>query len=125
MASPTREDNLIVPTSIHWTCDDVANWIEEIGFPQYRLCFTNNLIDGRKLVLMDASNLPKLGVTDFDHILFIASSVRDLLNIEKPFWNRSIADPASSPMENYLQIKSRTGPSLDKLSYSQFLRRGY
>ncbi|XP_002120831.2 sterile alpha motif domain-containing protein 15-like [Ciona intestinalis] len=125
MASPNREDNLLVPTSIHWTCDDVANWIEEIGFPQYRLCFTNNLIDGRKLILMDASNLPKLGVTDFDHILFISSSVRDLLNIEKPFWNRSIADPASSPMGNYLQIKSRTGPTLDKLSYSQFLRRGY
>uniref|UniRef100_H2Y9D8 SAM domain-containing protein n=1 Tax=Ciona savignyi TaxID=51511 RepID=H2Y9D8_CIOSA len=117
--------NLLVPTCIHWSCDDVANWIEEIGFPQYRLCFTTNLIDGRKFILINASNLPKLGITDFDHILFIAASVRDSLGIEKPYWNRSIADPASSPMGSFLDIKSRTGPTIDKLTYSQFIRGVY
>ena len=49
-----REEDLLVPTCIHWTIEDVANWVEEIGFPQYRDCFESNLIDGRKLVLANA-----------------------------------------------------------------------
>ena len=53
MASLTESD-LLVPTCIHWTTEDVANWIEEIGFPQYRDCFESNLINGRKLVLATA-----------------------------------------------------------------------
>nr|CAB3265851.1 sterile alpha motif domain-containing protein 15-like [Phallusia mammillata] len=122
MASPVKEEDLLVPTCIHWTTDDVANWIEELGFPQYRNCFTTNLINGRKLVLVNSSLLPRLGITDFDHILFISSNVRQLLGLEKPFWNRSIADPPNTPMGSYLDKISRTGPSVEKLTYSQFLR---
>ncbi|CAK8683385.1 sterile alpha motif domain-containing protein 15-like [Clavelina lepadiformis] len=125
MASPlgVKEHDLLVPTSIHWSLDDVANWVEEIGFPQYRECFTSNLIDGRKMILVNSSNLPRMGVTDFDHILFITSSVRELLGIGKPFWNRSIADSTNTPMGLFLENKSRTGPSIDKMTFSQFLRR--
>ena len=56
MASPlgVKEHDLLVPTSIHWSLDDVANWVEEIGFPQYRECFTSNLIDGRKMILVNS-----------------------------------------------------------------------
>jgi len=119
----SKEEDYLVPTSIHWAIDDVANWIEEIGFPQYRSCITSNLIDGRKLVIMDSSNLPRIGITDFDHILFITASIRSLLGIEDPFWNVSVADTSGSTMKMYLEKKSRTGPSLNKLKYSDFLKR--
>jgi len=54
MASPVAEEDLLVPTCIHWSVSDVANWIEELGFPQYRECFSSNLIDGRKLYCVDS-----------------------------------------------------------------------
>jgi len=69
------------------------------------------------------SVLPRLGVTDFDHVRFITSNVRQLLGIEKLAWNRSIADAINTPMGMYLEKKSRTGPSTDNLTYSQFLKR--
>lgn len=121
MASPSKEEDLLVPTCIHWTCEDVANWIEELGFPQYRECFRTNLIDGRKLILADASHLPNIGVIDFDHIKFIAASVRDLLGLEVPYWNRSISIPPRTPMGMFLERKSRTGKKIDELLYSEHL----
>ena len=54
MSGNFKEADLLVPTCIHWTTEDVANWIEEIGFPQYRDCFESNMINGRKLVLANA-----------------------------------------------------------------------
>jgi len=54
MTSNIKETDLLVPTCIHWTIEDVSNWIEEIGFPQYRECFESNMINGRKLALANA-----------------------------------------------------------------------
>ncbi|KAJ0061250.1 hypothetical protein NL108_013916, partial [Boleophthalmus pectinirostris] len=31
-------------------------------------CFTENFISGRKLIHVNCSNLPKLGITDFNHM---------------------------------------------------------
>lgn len=31
-------------------------------------CFKDNLVNGRKLINVDASSLPRLGVNDFEHI---------------------------------------------------------
>ena len=64
-----------------------------------------------------------MGIVDFDHILFITSSVRKLLGIKLLPWNTSIADPSKTPMGAFLQLKSRTGPNIDKITYSQFLKR--
>ena len=64
-----------------------------------------------------------MGVTDFDHILFITSNVRKVLGLELQPWNVSIADPPNTPMGTYLEVKSRTGPSIDKLSYAHFLKQ--
>ncbi|XP_039254401.2 sterile alpha motif domain-containing protein 15-like [Styela clava] len=122
MATPVKEEDLLVPTSIHWTIEDVTNWIEEIGFPQYRECFRTNLVNGRKLILADASHLPQLGVTNFEHIKFISASVRDLLGLEAPYWNRSVSLPPRTPMGMFLERKSRTGEYIDGLLYSQHLK---
>lgn len=31
----------------------------------YKACFTDNLINGRKLIHVNCSNMPRLGITDF------------------------------------------------------------
>ena len=33
-----------------------------------QLCFSDNLINGRKLITLDASSMPRTGITDFEHI---------------------------------------------------------
>uniref|UniRef100_A0ABM5FB00 Sterile alpha motif domain-containing protein 15 isoform X3 n=1 Tax=Pogona vitticeps TaxID=103695 RepID=A0ABM5FB00_9SAUR len=54
-----------------WSPEEVAEWIEALGFPQYKECFTANFISGRKLIHVNCSNLPQIGITDFEHMKFI------------------------------------------------------
>ncbi|KAF7690308.1 sterile alpha motif domain-containing protein 15-like isoform X2 [Silurus meridionalis] len=97
---------------LQWSCQDVAKWIESIGFPQYTACFTENFITGRKLIYVNCCNLPRLGITDFRHMQEISAHVRVLLGITEPLWSRSIVDPPRDDMGMYLEVKSRTGKKL-------------
>ncbi|CAH1263606.1 sterile alpha motif domain-containing protein 15-like [Branchiostoma lanceolatum] len=117
-----REIEMAVPNCLHWSCEDVADWIEQLGFPQYRECFTTNLINGRKLIQADCSSLPRLGITDFEHMKLIARSVRELLGIEEPRWDRSISLHPREPMGMFLERKSNTGRKADNLTYAGFLK---
>ncbi|KAK3750642.1 hypothetical protein QZH41_012832, partial [Actinostola sp. cb2023] len=56
------------PSCLKWSVEDVADWIEYLGFQQYRRPFSDNLVNGRRLIDIDASAMPQLGITDFDHI---------------------------------------------------------
>ncbi|XP_019662648.1 sterile alpha motif domain-containing protein 15 isoform X2 [Ailuropoda melanoleuca] len=51
---------------LKWSPEKVAEWISELGFPQYKECFTTNFICGRKLIHVNCSNLPQMGITDFE-----------------------------------------------------------
>ncbi|PIK35845.1 putative sterile alpha motif domain-containing protein 15-like [Apostichopus japonicus] len=108
------------PPCLYWNCEQVADWIESLGLPQYRECFTTNLVDGRKLILADGSHLPQLGITDFEHIKFISGSVRELLGIEDPKWNRTIAIPHREPMGMFLERKSITGQRANELTFEKY-----
>ncbi|XP_013418295.1 sterile alpha motif domain-containing protein 15-like [Lingula anatina] len=110
-----------IPSCQQWTCEQVGKWIEELGFPQYKDCFVSNLIDGKKLILISASALPKIGITDFEHIKFISGSIRQLLTIEHPNWSRSISLPPRETLGMYLERKSKTGEKADELTYKRFL----
>ncbi|XP_061667739.1 sterile alpha motif domain-containing protein 15-like [Syngnathoides biaculeatus] len=106
---------------LQWTCEDVARWIESIGFPQYTLCFTENCVTGRKLIFVDCAHMPRLGITDFKHMQAIAARVRELLGIGEVLWSRSIADPPRDPEGLFLEMKSRTGVKTDELTPQQLL----
>ncbi|XP_072021642.1 sterile alpha motif domain-containing protein 15-like [Amphiura filiformis] len=108
------------PACLSWSCEQVANWVAQLGFPQYKECFTRNLIDGRKLILIDASHLPQLGITDFKHIQFISQCVRQMLEIEDPDWSRSISLPHREPLGMYLERKSITGYKADNLTFNKY-----
>ncbi|XP_051951649.1 sterile alpha motif domain-containing protein 15-like [Xyrauchen texanus] len=104
-----------------WSCQDVAHWIETIGFPQYKACFSENFITGRKLIYVNCFYLPRLGITDFQHMKVISARVRDLLGVSEPLWSRSVADPPHDDITVFLQVKSRTGQNTESLDYERFL----
>ncbi|KAJ6661237.1 hypothetical protein lerEdw1_015374 [Lerista edwardsae] len=148
------------PPHLAWTPEDVADWIERMGFPQYKVgnwlakvqipissllngilnsfillmeylhaweddqeCFTENFISGRKLIFVTCSNLPQMGITDFEHMKEIARLVRELLQIEEPLFARSIALPHRDNLGLFLEQKSRTGVRSDALTYPQFIQK--
>ncbi|XP_061467853.1 sterile alpha motif domain-containing protein 15 isoform X2 [Rhineura floridana] len=113
---------LIGPSYLAWTPEEVAEWIEALGFPQYKECFTANFISGRKLIHVNCSNLPQIGITDFEHMKEVSRYVRELLEIEEPLFVRSIALPPRDNMGLFLEQKSRTGTRSDALAYSQFIK---
>ncbi|CAN9507697.1 unnamed protein product [Ophioblennius macclurei] len=106
---------------LQWDCREVARWIESIGFPQYKACFTENHITGRKLIYVNCVNLPRLGVTHFKDMQVISACVRELLGITEALWSRSIADPRRDTVGLFLERKSRTGDQADNLTWQQFL----
>ncbi|XP_078263114.1 sterile alpha motif domain-containing protein 15-like isoform X2 [Rhinoraja longicauda] len=59
---------LQVPISQNWDERFVAKWIAKLGFPQYQDCFLSNGITGRKLIFVNGSTLPRIGITDFEHM---------------------------------------------------------
>ncbi|KAL2082157.1 hypothetical protein ACEWY4_021975 [Coilia grayii] len=107
---------------LQWDCKDVAKWIESLGYPHYRACFTENAITGRKLIHVNCRNLPKLGITDFEDMKAISAHVRKLLGVSEPVWSRSLAEFHRDDMGLFLERKSRTGECADVLTFNQFLR---
>ncbi|BFZ16946.1 hypothetical protein BsWGS_19985 [Bradybaena similaris] len=112
-----------VPAALYWTTEHVADWIEELGFPQYKDCILTNLINGRKLSCLHASSFPKIGITDFEHIKTIAKNVRELIYLEEPFWNRSIATPPKNNLGMYLELKTCTGKNIDTTTFKEMYQR--
>ncbi|KAG8562025.1 hypothetical protein GDO81_015564 [Engystomops pustulosus] len=110
-----------VPMCLRWSCRDVGGWIRRKGFPQYEACFTENGINGRKLIHVTCSTLPQIGVTDFEDMKVITQLLRDLLEVTEPSWNRSISLPYRDNMGLFLEQKSQTGHNHDLLTYKQFI----
>ncbi|XP_048217967.1 sterile alpha motif domain-containing protein 15 [Perognathus longimembris pacificus] len=105
-----------------WSPETVADWIGYLGFPQYKECFTTNFISGRKLIHVNCSNLPQMGITDFEDMQIISSHVRDLLKIEEPLFSRSIRLPRRDNIGLFLEQKSHTGVKSDSLTFSEFVK---
>ncbi|XP_072895577.1 uncharacterized protein [Hemitrygon akajei] len=84
---------LEVPLSQDWQERHVAHWIEKVGFPQYMDCFISNRISGRKLIFVNCSTLPNIGITDFEHM---KGSFEDLdLELHADFGSLRERDPLS------------------------------
>lgn len=82
-------------------------------------CFVSNFVAGKDLPTVNASKLPKLGVTDHKHIGVISKAIRDKFGLLEPDWGRSVADVMWSPQnslegcaEGYGQGNTRA-PAID------------
>ncbi|XP_071039067.1 sterile alpha motif domain-containing protein 15-like [Parasteatoda tepidariorum] len=114
--------DLELPPCIQWSAAEVASWIENLGFPQYKECFESNFITGRKLILIEASHLPKMGVTDFEDIKSITAAIRKLLNTRYIGYFRNLSMTPREPWALFLEKHSRTGEKVANLKYSNFLK---
>ncbi|XP_075609915.1 sterile alpha motif domain-containing protein 15 isoform X2 [Balearica regulorum gibbericeps] len=61
----------------------------------------------------------QLGFPQYEEI---SRHVRELLGIEEPLFNRSIALPYRDSMGLFLERKSRSGKKADALTFSQFIQ---
>ncbi|KAL1789845.1 sterile alpha motif domain-containing protein 15 [Sigmodon hispidus] len=107
---------------LKWSPEKVAEWISELGFPQYKECFTANFINGRKLIFVNCCNLPQMGITDFEDMKTISHHVRELLGIEEPLFTRSISLPYRDNVGLFLEQKGHSGVQSDSLTLSKFVK---
>ncbi|KAF6017471.1 SAMD15 [Bugula neritina] len=111
-----------VPPCLYWSVEQVSEWVaSELGLEEYKECFEKNKVDGRMLVFVTSSTLPQIGVTDFEHIKIISRGVRDILQLEDPFWNRSISLPPRDQKGMYIESKAVRGQHADGLTYQLYL----
>ncbi|XP_066197636.1 sterile alpha motif domain-containing protein 15 isoform X1 [Saccopteryx leptura] len=107
---------------LKWNPEKVAEWISNLGFPQYKECFTTNFISGRKLIHVNCSNLPQMGITDFEDMKVISRHTRELLGIEEPLFKRCISLPYRDNIGLFLEQKCHTGLKSDSLTLSEFVQ---
>ncbi|XP_029092989.1 sterile alpha motif domain-containing protein 15 [Monodon monoceros] len=107
---------------LEWSPEKVAEWICQLGFPQYKECFTTNFISGRKLIHVNCSNLPQMGITDFEDMKVISQHTRELLGIEEPLFTRSISLPYRDNIGLFLEQKCHSGVKYDSLTLSEFVQ---
>ncbi|KAM5273591.1 sterile alpha motif domain-containing protein 15 [Ctenodactylus gundi] len=107
---------------LKWCPKKVAEWISQLGFPQYEECFTTNFINGQKLIHVNCSNLPQMGITDFEDMKVISRHTRELLGIEEPLFSRSIRLPYRDNIGLFLEQKSRSGVKSDSLTLPEFVQ---
>ncbi|KAB0389917.1 hypothetical protein E2I00_018441, partial [Balaenoptera physalus] len=107
---------------LEWSPEKVAEWICQLGFPQYKECFTTNFISGRKLIHVNCSNLPQMGITDFEDMKVISQHTRELLGIEEPLFTRSISLPYRDNTGLFLEQKCHSGVKSDSLTLSEFVQ---
>ena len=111
-----------IPLCQKWTAEQVEEFITWLGFPQYVRCFRDNYIDGNRLINIDTSTLPKIGITDFEHIKTISTAISTFLGIESEQWDRSITLCDREPLSHYLKRKAFTGPKSNDLTFKDHLR---
>ncbi|XP_053457117.1 sterile alpha motif domain-containing protein 15 [Nycticebus coucang] len=107
---------------LDWDPEKVAEWISQLGFPQYKECFIANFISGRKLIHVNCSNLPQIGITDFEDMKVISRHARELLGIEEPLFKRSICLPYRDNIGLFLEQKGHTGIKSDSLTLPEFVK---
>ncbi|XP_033735291.1 sterile alpha motif domain-containing protein 15-like [Pecten maximus] len=110
-----------IPDCIYWNEQQVANWIEEQGFPQYKQSFLTNFVTGRKLIVIDTSALPSMGVTDFDEMKRLTKLIRDLIRVPKIHPKPEVA--MRNPRVAYLEMKRRTGRKMNNTTYKSFIHQ--
>ncbi|CAG9803957.1 unnamed protein product [Chironomus riparius] len=116
-------NKLELPQQFEWTTDDVLNWINALGFPEYKDSFRVNFIDGKKLIRIDTSALIKMNIKNFNHIKLITKSIRKMYGIEIENSKRSISLPFSEPLDLYKLHKSYSGYSYEVITCCDFFKK--
>ncbi|RUS78133.1 hypothetical protein EGW08_014106 [Elysia chlorotica] len=110
-----RDDPFGIPACFYWTVDEVADWVDSIGYGKYKENFRSHFINGRKLLTVDACVLPRMGITHFGDILCLCKHIREVLGIRRhvrdynPWQLRS----------NYISVVPTSGKKQPHLSFRE------
>jgi len=88
-----RDDPFGIPACFYWTVDEVADWVDSIGYGKYKENFRSHFINGRKLLTVDSCVLPKMGITHFGDILGLVELIKDVAKCRDGSWSRIIPQP--------------------------------
>lgn len=102
-------DELELPEQFQWKNGNVLEWIENLGFRQYKKLLKQNSINGRTLLLLNDSALVHMNIHDFDDIKKITHDIRRMYNVEKVL-QRSITIPSRLPDTNHKFYRTQSGP---------------
>lgn len=81
------------------------------------------MINGRTLLLLDATALVRMNIKDFKHITVITKAIRDLYQIENILFNRSISLPPRYPDTHYQLYRIYNGPKYDLCTRTQLWKK--
>merc|ERR1712037_963721 len=110
-----------LPEYARWTKEEVADFVEKIGFREYRPCFEDNNVSGRQLAYISASTLPKIGIHKFEDIKRITAAFRSLTTDEYPNYHVSISESKNSEMVETWSRKARSGPAAEAVRIGDVL----
>ncbi|EPB70806.1 hypothetical protein ANCCEY_10100 [Ancylostoma ceylanicum] len=69
------EDEIDSPAS-SWDVQQTQKWLEDIGLPQYKDIFCENMVDGLMLLALTAADLVEMRVVNAHHYLCISRSIQ-------------------------------------------------
>uniref|UniRef100_A0A1A9VAF3 Mitochondrial import receptor subunit TOM22 homolog n=1 Tax=Glossina austeni TaxID=7395 RepID=A0A1A9VAF3_GLOAU len=105
-----------------WTIEDICCWLRNLGYRQYQNTFRVNLINGRTLLLLDASALSAINIKDFNHMRDIAGKIRGLFIYEMTKFGHRISLPTEYLLELYKLFRVRNGVKYDRIRPVDFWR---
>jgi len=110
-----RDDPFGIPACFYWTVDEVADWIDSIGYGKYKENFRSHFINGRKLLTVDSCVLPKMGITHFGDILNIAKELQHLQGKgpTRVTWRPPAVSPRFAPAPQKLSRAPCHGKDVD------------
>ncbi|XP_075154237.1 uncharacterized protein LOC142227678 [Haematobia irritans] len=119
----TLVDRLPLPSVYEWNIEDICKWLRAYGYPQYENTFRENLINGRTLLLLDASSLTAMNIKIFDHIKHLTYGIRSLFYFEMTKFGRSISLYPEFHNELYKLYRTRNGGNYDNVRRSDLWRK--
>lgn len=107
-----EESNMFNPSDsvAKWTADEVANWVHQLGLPQFQEVFRSNEVDGQELLHLTHDSLLtslKIGLSKVLHnISFILSFLKMPLDTETSCFEES--SRSATHFGNTLMLRWRT-----------------
>ena len=62
-----------------WRCEDVQDWLDSVGLPQYKASFAHSAVDGPRLMVLERNDYIQLGVTQVGHRMDLQRSIKRLM----------------------------------------------
>jgi len=99
-----------------WTNDDVLEWLEHVGLPQYQDNFKDQYIDGRQLIQLKTQDLKDVGVVKQVHVRKMVRELKDLKRRDDLLTNLQYEN---EQLKDELRELKENGPTWEAIKHLQ------